>query len=101
LKEITMSVRTHAVRAAVGAGLIGAVLFAGTAPALAANGTPGKRETVCADSLYVRTKPGGAFLGTLYRPQTFAVERVSDGWAYGYAYGNVNRHGWVQDGWFC
>lgn len=96
-----MSVRIQAVRAAVGAGVIGAALLAGVVPAQAANGTPGERETVCADSLYVRTDPGGAFLGTLYRPQTFAVEQVSGGWAYGFAYGNVNRHGWVQDGWFC
>ena len=96
-----MSVRTHAVHAVIGVGLIGAALFAGVAPAQAANGTPGQRETVCADSLYVRTEPGGAFLGTLYRPQTFDVQRVSGGWAYGFAYGNVNRHGWVLDGWFC
>lgn len=96
-----MFVRNRAVRTAVGAGLIGVALFAGAAPAQAANGTPGERETVCADSLYVRTEPGGAFLGTLYRPQTFYVERVSGDWAYGFAYGDVNRHGWVQDGWFC
>jgi hypothetical protein len=40
-------------------------------------------------------------MGTLHHPQTFLVERVSGGWAYGFAYGDVNRHGWVQDGWFC
>jgi hypothetical protein len=22
-------------------------------------------------------------------------------WVYGFAYGNVNAHGWVQNGWFC
>ncbi|MFD7919236.1 hypothetical protein ACFV3R_08440 [Streptomyces sp. NPDC059740] len=70
-------------------------------PARAAGGTPGVRETVCADSLSVRTAPGGAWMGTLTKPQTFDVERVSDGWAYGFAYGEVNRKGWVQDGWFC
>ena len=96
-----MSMRTHAFRAALGVGLIGAALFTGTAPALAANGKPGVRETVCADSLYVRTDPQGAWLGTLHRRETFAVERASGGWAYGFAYGNVNRRGWVQDGWFC
>jgi hypothetical protein len=93
--------KSRIVGAAVGAGLIGAALFAAAAPAQADNGTPGQRETVCADSLYVRTDPGGAFLGTLYHPQTFDVDRVSGGWVYGFAYGNVNRHGWVQDGWFC
>ncbi len=71
------------------------------APAQAANGTVGVRETVCADSLFVRTDPGGAWMGTLTKPQTFDVEQVSGGWDYGFAYGDINRHGWVQDGWFC
>ncbi|MEV0780896.1 hypothetical protein [Streptomyces sp. NPDC050428] len=83
--------------------LLTMVAFVGTAsaPAHAANGTPGQRETVCADSLFVRTEPLGAWMGTLYRPQTFDVERIQGGWAYGFAYGNINRKGWVQDGWFC
>ncbi|MFC7757594.1 hypothetical protein ACFQY4_05660 [Catellatospora bangladeshensis] len=25
----------------------------------------------------------------------------SGGYVYGFAYGHVNRNGWVQDGWFC
>jgi hypothetical protein len=70
-------------------------------PAQADNGTPGVRETVCAESLFVRTEPLGAWMGTLYHPETFLVERVSGDWVYGFAYGNVNRRGWVQDGWFC
>ncbi|MCX5316062.1 hypothetical protein OHA03_35805 [Streptomyces sp. NBC_00154] len=71
------------------------------APAQAANGIPGVRMTVCADSLYVRTDPGGAWMGTLSYPQTFDVKSVSGDWVYGFAYGNVNRNGWVQNGWFC
>ena len=71
------------------------------APAHAANGTVGQRETMCADSLFVRTEPLGAWMGTLYKPQTFLVERVNGSWVYGFAYGHVNRHGWVQNGWFC
>jgi hypothetical protein len=71
-------------------------------PAAAANGTVGVRETVCASSLFVRTTPGGAWMGTLYQGQTFLVEGPSsDGYIYGFAYGYVNRHGWVQNGWFC
>lgn len=62
------------------------------APAQAANGIPGVRMTVCADSLYVRTDPGGAWMGTLSYPQTFDVKNVSGDWVYGFAYGN---------GWFC
>jgi hypothetical protein len=70
-------------------------------PAQAANGTVGVRETVCADSLYVRTQPLGAWMGTLYHGQTFLVEQLDGSWVYGFAYGNINRHGWVQNGWFC
>ena len=61
------------------------------------------RETICADSLYFRTAPhDGAFDGNMWRPQTFRVEgpRVGN-YIYGFAYGEINRYGWVQDGWFC
>lgn len=91
------SARAAAVAAAAATALVALL----SAPAAAADGTPGQRETVCAESLSVRTQPGGAWMGTLSHPQTFAVERISGGWAYGFAYGHVNRHGWVQDGWFC
>ncbi|WP_405009066.1 hypothetical protein [Kitasatospora sp. NBC_01539] len=84
---------------AASAALAAATLTA--APALAADGTVGRRETVCAHDLYVRTAPGGAWTGTLYTGQTFLVERTQSGWVYGFAYGDINRHGWVQDGWFC
>ncbi|MFC5924345.1 hypothetical protein [Micromonospora vulcania] len=83
------------------AGIIAAALAAPT-PAQAANGTIGQRETVCADDLFVRTEPVGAWMGTLYRGQTFLVEAPrSGGYVYGFAYGYINRRGWVQDGWFC
>lgn len=81
--------------------LAASALVAVAAPAEAANGTVGVRETVCADSLYVRTEPLGAWMGTLYRGQTFLVEKLDGSWVYGFAYGNINRHGWVQNGWFC
>ncbi len=71
------------------------------APAQAAAGTVGVRETVCAQDLYVRTAPLGAWTGTLYTGQTFLVESRQGSWLYGFAYGDINRHGWVQDGWFC
>jgi len=72
------------------------------APAAAADGTVGVRETVCAQTLYLRTTPGGAWQGTLYNGQTFTVEGPkSGGYIYGFAYGDINRHGWVQAGWFC
>ena len=79
-----------------------ALLVAPATAARAANGTIGEREAVCADSLFVRTQPIGAWMGTLYRGQTFLVEGPrSGGYVYGFAYGHVNRRGWVQDGWFC
>lgn len=72
------------------------------AAAFAANGTIGVREAVCADSLFVRTEPLGAWTGTLYRGETFLVKGPrSGGYIYGFAYGHINRNGWVQDGWFC
>ncbi|MFG3200083.1 hypothetical protein ACGFYT_28595 [Streptomyces sp. NPDC048208] len=80
---------------------VGAVLLLGSAPAQAANGTVGTRETVCAQDLFVRTEPLGAWMGTLSKGQTFLVESKQSGWAYGFAYGDINRRGWVQDGWFC
>lgn len=83
------------------AGITAAALLATAAPALAANGTVGVREVVCADSLAVRTEPLGAWMGVLHHPQTFLVERISGSWVFGFAYGDINRRGWVQDGWFC
>ena len=78
-----------------------ALLGTASAPAHAADGQVGVRETVCAQSLYVRTQPLGAWMGTLYQGQTFLVEQLDGSWVYGFAYGNINRHGWVQNGWFC
>ena len=89
----------------VTAGLLVAVVAAALAmptPAQAADGTIGERETVCASDLFVRTQPVGAWMGTLYQGQTFLVEGPrSGGYVYGFAYGHINRRGWVQDGWFC
>ncbi|MFG2593935.1 hypothetical protein [Streptomyces sp. NPDC048438] len=79
-----------------------AVVLTAASPAGAADGTVGKRETVCAQDLFVRvTAPHGAWMGTLYRGQTFLVEEGGGDWVYGFAYGDINRRGWVQNGWFC
>ncbi|MFE6133618.1 hypothetical protein ACFQ6Q_35970 [Streptomyces sp. NPDC056437] len=86
------------------AAVLGLALAAALAvtPAQAANGPVGERETVCATDLFVRvTAPHGAWMGTLYRGQTFLVEKVNGDWVYGFAYGDINRRGWVQNGWFC
>ncbi|RAJ29657.1 hypothetical protein K353_06612 [Kitasatospora sp. SolWspMP-SS2h] len=96
-----MTVSRTLLRVAASACVLVTAATAAAGTAAAANGTVGHRETVCAQDLYVRTAPGGAWTGTLYTGQTFTVERVQSGWAYGFAYGDINRHGWVQDGWFC
>ncbi|MFF7215963.1 hypothetical protein ACFZAU_36405 [Streptomyces sp. NPDC008238] len=88
-------------RAATAVAALTAAVLATAAPARAADGTVGRRETVCAQDLYVRTAPLGAWTGTLYKGQTFTVESKQGAWAYGFAYGDINRRGWVQDGWFC
>lgn len=94
--------RTIALLAAAVSVSLAATLAATPGAAHAANGTIGVRETVCANDLYVRTEPNGAWMGTLYRGQTFLVKGPrSGGYIYGFAYGHINRHGWVQDGWFC
>ncbi|MER6121020.1 hypothetical protein E6R60_15375 [Streptomyces sp. A0642] len=91
----------RALRAATVVSAVGAALLFSSGPAQAANGTLGERETVCAQDLFVRTAPLGAWMGTLYHGQTFLVESKQSGWVYGFAYGDINRRGWVQDGWFC
>lgn len=93
--------RALAVAAATTALAASALVATTAAPVQAADGTVGVRETVCAQTLDVRTQPLGAWMGTLYRGQTFLVEQLDGSWVYGFAYGNINRHGWVQNGWFC
>ncbi len=47
---------------------------------------------------YVFKSPGRVFTGTVRRANTFKVERISKSgkWAYGFAYGHVNRHAWIS-----
>lgn len=65
----------------------------------------GLRLQVCADSLTVRSSPGGSVIGSLSYPQTFTVENFGGSpvgsWVYGLAWGNINKRGWVLNGWFC
>ncbi len=97
--SITRRLATLAVTTALAGGAVVAIT---AAPAEAKNGTIGVRETVCAQDLYFRKTPNGAFDGYLYNGETFLVEGPrSGGYIYGFAYGHINRHGWVQDGWFC
>jgi len=42
--------------------------------------------------------PGVHFSGTMFKGETFRVERISKSGknAYGMAYGHVNRHVWIK-----
>jgi hypothetical protein len=68
-----------------------------TTPALADTGKTGMR-TVCADSTYVRHTPNLTMIGTLFEHQRIKVTRYdrSGKHAYGFAYGHVRKHGWVE-----
>ena len=88
-------------RLALAGALVVASAVLTSVPASAANGHVGVRETVCAQDLELRVAPGGARMGTLHKPQTFLVKEIHGEWAWGFAYGDINHDGWVQDGWFC
>ncbi|MEU0886214.1 hypothetical protein ABZ345_47235 [Lentzea sp. NPDC005914] len=63
------------------------------------------RAAVCAADLSVRHSRGGSAFNYLYKYQTFEIWGVDaefgSEWVYGFAYGNVNAPGYVQNGWFC
>jgi hypothetical protein len=56
----------------------------------------GDRVAVRRD-LYVREEPNQGWSGVLEPPETFHVEKLSDSgkYAYGFAYGHIDRRGWV------
>jgi hypothetical protein len=89
-----------ATAAAFGAATIAVPL---AAPAQASGGAQTNNiHTVCAQDLYVRDKASGVVIGTLYYGDSFDfISSNGNGWDYGYAFGHVNRNGWVQAGWFC
>ena len=74
------------------------VALSGLAPAaaLAKASHPGKAR-VAVESTYVYERAGVRFTGTMFKGNTFKVERLSPSgkWAYGMAYGHVNRHAWI------
>jgi len=81
---------------------LAATMAVGGAAALPAAGVatarrPGK-HTVIVNSAYVTREPGKIFDGTLFKGQTFKVTRLSKSgkYAYGYAYGHVNRKDWIE-----
>jgi hypothetical protein len=77
-----------------------AIAIAAIAPATgAATATTKGKHTVNTESAYVYEKAGGVrFAGTMYDGNTFKVKRISPTgkWAYGMAYGHVDRHVWIS-----
>jgi hypothetical protein len=74
----------------------GALAGAAT-PAVAADPPTGMRK-VCVQSAYVYVEPARGWQGVLDRGQRFRVRRYSPSgrWAYGRAYGQINRNGWIK-----
>lgn len=74
-----------------------AVAISGFAPvaAQAKATSPGTYKVT--KTVYVFTDPGVHFTGTAFKKNTFKVERISRSgkWAYGMAYGHINRHAWI------
>jgi hypothetical protein len=80
--------------------LLTTTLAAGVAaPAMAADKL-GVRE-VCAKSTYVKHEPGKTVIGTLFKHQKIKVERYHGKYAYGFAKGHANKHGWVLKADLC
>ena len=82
-------------------GVTAAIAVAGgVAPAASLAKATGKgRYVVKTESTYTFHKgPRQGIDGTLFNGNTFKVERLSPSgkWAYGMAYGHVNRHAWVK-----
>ncbi len=79
------------------AGPIAAGAAAGS-PVAAGQVAPGDRCVVDSDGIFVPMyqSPGGAQVAAVPDGTTFQVAQVSGAWAYGFAYGSVNRYGWIQ-----
>jgi hypothetical protein len=77
-----------------------AVALSALAPAIGQAKATGPGRYTVSKQVYVYVKPGLRFTGTMFKGNTFKVERLSKSgkWAYGMAYGHVNRHAWIDAG---
>ena len=59
---------------------------------------PGKHTVVVSSTYTFHAGPAKGWDGTLFKGNTFKVTKISKSgdWAYGYAYGHVNRKAWVK-----
>ena len=94
-------ISTNKIRAFV-SGLFLSALLATTLISVPA-ASAATRRVVCAEYLYVRDKPAGIVIGALKYGQSIDVDKYSPSgsWAHGFAYGIVNKPGWVLNGYFC
>jgi hypothetical protein len=92
MPAITRKLTALGLTAAIAAGAAAA-----PATSLAKATGPGK-HTVTATTYTFHIGPAKGWDGTLFKGNTFKVERLSKSgkWAYGMAYGGVNRHAWVD-----
>jgi hypothetical protein len=67
-------------------------------PATGAAKATGPGKHTVNQEAYVTTQAGKNFSGTMFKGQTFKVKRLSKSgkYAYGFAYGQVNRHVWIE-----
>jgi hypothetical protein len=75
-----------------------AIAVLGAAAAATALAAQVGYNKVAAQSVYVRKAPIGEVIGTLVRDEHFNAQYINNGWAWGYAYGNANKCGWVNVG---
>ena len=75
-----------------------AVAVGGIAPAAGSAKATSLGKHAVTRTTYVFEDPGVHFTGTMFKGQTFKVERISKSGknAYGMAYGHVNRHAWIK-----
>jgi hypothetical protein len=87
-------------RLGVTAVVAGAALMASVLPAVAADGVPGQRMTLCSPaSYYLPGDPGQ--IAQLPVGTDVLVDQVQGAWVAGFAFGSVNRDIWLMDGHFC
>ena len=80
-------------------GLAAAVAVGGVVPAsVMATATKTGRHTVTTEKVNVYEQPAKSYEGVLYKGESFDVKKLSSSgkYAYGTAYGHVNKTGWVS-----
>ena len=79
-------------------GVTAAVAIGGIAPAAGSGKATSLGKHTVTKTTYVFQDPGVHFSGTMFKGETFRVERISKSGenAYGMACGHVNRHVWIK-----